>query len=111
MNIIPPRLVDFSQATLISSPQCPRQLFRLGTDQYLILNKEDSRLMLAIESDEITDAIQTGRGGIVDVELTILRPLICRGERRCGSQEIEVRLYFKRGDVIVIHSHYGIMIL
>ncbi len=63
--------------------------------------------MLAIESVDMDAIISDLNCEIIDVELTTLRPVICRESERVGGQELEVRLHLKRGDIIVIHSYFG----
>lgn len=111
MHILLPRFVDFSKLKLISIPESSRQLFTLAENQFLIYSKARPELMFPFESEEMAEIIKNHYGEIVDAEVTTMRPLICRDHERLGLQELEVRVYLQRGDIIVIHSHHGVTIL
>lgn len=111
MKLLPPRLIDFSKANLISSSNSPRQLYRLGGIHFLIKCRNNTKPVIAIESVDMDAVITDLNSEIIDIELSTIRPLITREPERSGCQEIEVRMYSKRGDVYVIRTHYGILIL
>ncbi|WP_269537993.1 hypothetical protein [Cerasicoccus fimbriatus] len=111
MKLLTPAQIDFSQAKLLSSAKAPRRLFRLGGDQYLVVSYDATNVMLGVDSPDLSSVIGDLRSDIVDVELSTIRPLLCRDHARVGTQEIEVRLYTKRGDIYVINPFDGIIVL
>lgn len=110
MKIIPPLEVDFSKTKRVCASVTSRQLFSLGTNEYLFVCKATNGI-LALESEELTEVMAELRSPIIDFELFAIEPLMCRAEDRHGQREFEVRLYLKSGDTYVLNSQDDLLIL
>lgn len=110
MKIIPNTKVDFAKLKLLSSSTTPRQFYQINTDQFLIVCHEP-KMMLAVESDSLTELIDGLRSDILDLEFFAIQPLICRQNERLEQSEFELRLYLRTGDTYVINSQDDVLIL
>jgi len=109
MKFIPSNQVSLDHSLRVSSNQSPRQILRVGTDRYVVIDMTNAKMVTAFESVKFSQLINTLKQPIEDVEVIATRPLLSRDHTSgtgVASNEttFEIRMFLARGEGLAFNS-------
>lgn len=101
--------VSLEHALRVTSEQTPRQILRIGIDQYVVLDMDAAKLVTAFQSQKFSRLINSLKEEIVDVEIIATRPLLSRNapsesKETSNHTTFEIRMFLAGGNGLAFNS-------
>lgn len=109
MKFIPRNEVNLEHALRVTSELTPRQILRIGMDQYVVFDMDSAQLVTAFHSQKFSRLINSLKEEIVDVEIIATRPLLSRNavsvsKETSNHTTFEIRMYLAGGNGLAFNS-------